>query len=130
MMPRWTEQIRLASRVVLMMRDTGLLARLFLDRARDSSWLGRLLDVRGIEGSAQLDLDDTRIRLSDVDLQGENLTLLAHLKLAEGTSNGALYARLGALGLGVELTDGEPALRIVRPRRWFEAWRARQNPAR
>ncbi|MCA1789393.1 MAG: hypothetical protein LC667_05920 [Thioalkalivibrio sp.] len=91
---RWTEQIRLASRMALTMRDTGLLARLFLARARDSAWLGRLLDVHGIEGSARLDLDDTRIRLSDVDLQGENLTLLADLALAQGTSNGALYARL------------------------------------
>ena len=126
----WTEQIRLASRVALTMRDTGLLARLFLARARDSVWLGRLLNVRGIEGSAQLDLNDTRIRLSDVDLRGENLTLLADLELAEGTSNGALYASLGALGLGVELNDGEPTLRIVRPRRWFDAWRAGQNPAR
>jgi hypothetical protein len=127
---RWTEQIRLASRVALTMRDTGLLARLFLARARDSAWLGRLLYVRGIEGSAQLDLNDTRIRLSDVDLRGENLTLLADLALAQGTSNGALYARLGALGLGVELNDSEPTLRIVRPRRWFDAWRAAQNSAR
>ncbi len=126
----WTEQLRLTSRVTLTMRDTGLLARLFLARARDSSWLGRLLDVRGIEGKAQLDLNDTRIRLSDVDLRGEDLMLLADLALAQGTSNGALYARLGALGLGVELIDSEPTLRIVRPRRWFDIWRAGQNPAR
>jgi len=125
---RWTEQITLASRVGLAMRDTGLLARLFLTRARDSDWLGRLLDVRDIEGSAQLDLNDTRIRLSDVDLRGENLTLLADLALAEGVSNGALYARLGVLALGVELNDGEPTLRIVRPRRWFDAWRAAREP--
>ena len=72
-----------------------------------------------------LDLNDTRIRLSDIDLKGENLTFLV-----EGTSNGALYARLAALGLGVELNDGEPALRILRPRRWFDAWRAEQNLAR
>jgi len=126
----WAEQIRLASRVAMTMRDTGLLARLFLARARDSVWLGRLLDVRGIEGSAQLDLNDTWIRLSDIDLRGENLTLLADLALAQGTSNGALYARLGALGLGVELNDSEPTLRIVRPRRWFDAWRAEHNRAR
>lgn len=122
---RWTRQIHLASRLHLRMRDTGLLARLFLERARDSDWLGRLLDVRGIAGSARLDLNETRIRLSDVDLRGENLTLLADLALAEGTSNGALYARLGILGLGVELDDGEPTLRILRPRRWFDAWRDR-----
>ncbi len=127
---RWTEQIRLASRLALTMRDTGLLARLFLARARDNGWVGRLLNVQGIEGTARLDLNDTRIRLSDLDLQGENLTVLADLELAEGSSNGALYASLGALGLGVELNDSEPTLRIVRPRRWFDNWRAGRNPAR
>ena len=127
---RWTEQIHLASRLTLTMRDTGLLARLFLARARDNGWLGRLLNVQGIEGTALLNLNDTRIRLSDLDLQGENLMLLADLELAQGTSNGALYASLGALGLGVELNDNEPTLRIVRPRRWFDTWRAGQSPAR
>lgn len=126
---RWTEQIRLASRLALTMRDTGLLARLFLARARDSAWLGRLLDVQDIRGTAQLELNDTRIGLSDIDLRGEDLTLLADIALVEGTSNGALYARLGALGLGVELNDSEPTLRIVRPRRWFDTWRAGQSPA-
>lgn len=126
---RWTDQIRLASHVELAMRDTGLLARLFLARARDNAWLGRLLDVRGIEGNALLNLNDAQIRLSEVDLRGENLMLLADLELAQGTSNGALYASLGALGFGVELNDSEPTLRIVRPRRWFDAWRAGQNPA-
>ncbi len=123
---RWTDRVDLTSRLTLTMRDTGLLARLFLARARDREWLGRLLDVRDIEGRAELDLNDTRIRLGDVDLRGENLTVLADLTLADGVSNGALYARLGALALGVELTDSEPVLRIVRPRRWFDAWRAEQ----
>ena len=127
---RWTEQVHLASRLQLRMRDTGLLARLFLDRARDGDWLGRLLDVRGIAGSARLDVNDTRILLSDVDLRGENLMLLADLALAEGTANGALYARLGVLGLGVELDDSEPTLRIVRPRSWFDTWRARHGHRR
>ena len=54
-----------------------------------SDWLGRLLDLRGIECRAHLDLNDTRIRLCDLDLQGEKLMLLADLELAEGTSNEA-----------------------------------------
>jgi len=124
---RWTEQIRLSSQVALTMRDTGLLTRLFLSGARDSAWLDRLLDVQGIEGSARLDLNDDRIRLGAVDLRGENLTLLADLELARGTSRSALYARLGALGVGIELSDNEPTLKIVRPRQWFDAWRAGQG---
>jgi len=54
--------------------------------------------------------------------------LLADLELAEGTSNEALYERLGALGLGVEQSDSEPTLRFVRPRRGFDALLAGQDP--
>ena len=125
----WTDQIQLVGGLRLAMRDTGLLARLFLRRAGDGGWLGRLLDVRDIHGEAQLDLSNDRIRLSGVDLRGETLTLLADLDLAGDASNGAMYARLGALSLGVELNDNEPTLRIVRPLRWFHAWRDGKNVA-
>ena len=119
----WEDPIRLASQLRLEMRDTGLLARLFLARARDSDWLGRLLNVHDIEGTAQLDINGEHIRLQDLTLTGGPLLLLSDIALADRTANGALYARLGILGLGVELTDSEPTLRIIQPRRWFEQWR-------
>ena len=46
---------------------------------------------------------------------------------ADGQANGALYARLGAVGLGVELNDSEPALRVLQPKRWFDRWREAQR---
>ncbi|OJA05233.1 hypothetical protein [Halomonas sp. QHL1] len=119
----WEDPIRLVSQLNLEMRDTGLLARLFLARARDSDWLGRLLNVHDIEGSAQLEVSGEQISLSDLTLTGGPLLLLSDVTLAERSANGALYARLGMLGLGVELEDSEPTLKVIQPRRWFDRWR-------
>ncbi len=49
--------------------------------------------------------------------------LLSDVTLAEKSANGALYAHLGALGIGVELIDSEPSLKVLQPRRWFDRWR-------
>ena len=119
----WEDPIRLASQLRLEMRDTGLLARLFLARARASDWLGRLLNVPDIAGTAQLQISGEQISLQDLRLTGGPLLLLSDVTLAERSANGALYARLGVVGLGVELEDSEPILRVFQPRRWFEQWR-------
>ena len=119
----WADPTRLASQLRLDMRDTGLLARLFLARARDSDWLGRLLNVHNISGTAQLLINGNQIGLHDLTLTGGPLLLLSDVTLADRSANGALYARLGVVGLGVELEDSEPTLRVIQPRRWFDRWR-------
>ncbi|UYV18265.1 hypothetical protein K1Y77_12320 [Halomonas qaidamensis] len=119
----WGDPIRLTSQLRLGMRDTGLLARLFLARARQSDWLGRLLNVHGINGNAQLQINGERIRLHNLTLTGGPLLLLSDVTLSDKSANGALYAHLGALGIGVELIDSEPTLKVVQPRRWFDRWR-------
>lgn len=123
----WGDPIHLTSQLRLGMRDTGLLARLFLARARESDWLGRLLNVHDINGHALLTVSDEQIRLHDLTLTGGPLLLLSDVTLADGQANGALYARLGAVGLGVELNDSEPALRVLQPKRWFDRWREAQR---
>ncbi|XQU07902.1 hypothetical protein P4544_15195 [Halomonas sp. LY9] len=123
----WGDPIHLTSQLRLGMRDTGLLARLFLARARESDWLGRLLNVHNINGHALLTVSGEQIRLHDLTLTGGPLLLLSDVTLADGQANGALYARLGAVGLGVELNDSEPALRVLQPKRWFDRWREAQR---
>ncbi|WP_311065042.1 hypothetical protein [Halomonas sp. DWK9] len=123
----WSDPIQLTSQLRLGMRDTGLLARLFLARARESDWLGRLLNVHDINGNAELTVSGEQIRLHDLTLTGGPLRLLSDVTLADGQANGALYARLGTVGLGVELNNSEPALRVLQPKRWFDRWREAQR---
>ncbi|RUR37938.1 hypothetical protein [Vreelandella populi] len=124
----WAAPVHLVSQVGLEMRDTGLLARLFLERAREKEWLGRLLSVRNISGFAELVINGERASLKDLVLTGGPLLLLSDINLAERRADGALYARLGALGVAVELEDNQPELHIFQPRRWFDRWRQTQSP--
>ncbi|PMR68420.1 hypothetical protein C1H66_15360 [Halomonas heilongjiangensis] len=116
----WSRPLLLDARLGLAMRDSGLLAGLFIAGARERDWLGRLLTVSGIRGSARVRLDDDSLQLRDARLEGGNLTLLADLVMRDETLAGALYARLGSLGLGIALEDGETRLRLRAPRRWYE----------
>ncbi|MGS2744346.1 hypothetical protein ACU6TU_12255 [Halomonas sp. LS-001] len=119
----WDSPLTLNAEVNLALRDSGLLARLFLARARESDWLGRLLSVRDIDGHTSLTLEEKQLALNGLTLSGGPLMLLADLTLADSTANGALYAQLGQLGVGIELIDKEPTLKVLQPRRWFERWR-------
>ncbi|MDR5897638.1 hypothetical protein QC823_01330 [Halomonas vilamensis] len=119
----WDTPIDLSAHLALQLRDSGLLARLFLARARENDWLGRMLSVRNITGDAQLRLTGNQLELSDLTLGGGPLLMLADLTLANQRANGALYARLGRWGLGVALDDSEPTLHVLQPRRWFDRWR-------
>lgn len=123
----WSRPLVLDARLGLAMRDSGLLARLFIAGVRERDWLGRLLTVSDIRGTARVRLDDDGLRLRDARLEGGNLTLLADLVMRDETLTGALYARLGALGLGIALEDGDTRLHLRAPRRWYEESRQRYD---
>ncbi|WP_416138029.1 hypothetical protein ACM26W_16315 [Halomonas sp. HK25] len=116
----WAEPLEVEARLGLAMRDSGLLARLFLAGARERDWLGRLLTVRDIHGEARLTMAADGIYLDEARLEGGPLALLADLAFREERLDGQLYARLGRLAVGVALQDGERTLRFWQPRRWFE----------
>ena len=116
----WARPLELDARLSLAMRDSGLPARLLVATARERRWLGRLLDVPGILGTARVQLGNEGLRVSEARLIGRQLEILADLMRRDDALTGALYARFGALSLGVALRDGESRLRFVKPRRWYE----------
>ncbi|MDZ7851313.1 MAG: hypothetical protein U5L98_01345 [Halomonas sp.] len=120
----WTRPLQLDARLDLAMRDSGLLAHLFLSRARDWEWLGRRLTVNDIRGKALLHLDDDTLQLREARLTGDSLEMLADLVFRDEVPSGSLYARLGILAAGVSLEKGRPEVSLLRPRRWYERHRA------
>ncbi|WP_296809461.1 hypothetical protein [Thiocapsa sp.] len=110
----WAEPLRLESRVVLGMRDTGLLARLFIAQARERDWLGRLLTVPDVEGSARVEFRDESIRLWNARLSAGKLVLFADLLMRNKLLNGELSAVAQPFSVSVSLTDGQPKLHLFR----------------
>ena len=120
----WERPLQMDARLDLAMRDSGLLARLFLSRAREWEWLGRRLTVSDIHGSARLHMDANSLQLSDARLTGGPLEMRADLTFRDEAPTGSLYARLGLLAAGVSLEEGQPEVRLLRPRQWYERQRA------
>ncbi|MBS9403611.1 hypothetical protein KG088_08210 [Halomonas sp. TRM85114] len=117
----WTRPLKLEARVDMAMRDSGLLIRLFLARAREWAWLGRRLTIKDLRGVADLRLGDDTLQLRDARLSGGELEMLADLIFRDEAIDGALYARLGVLAAGVALDNGDPRVRLLQPRQWYEA---------
>ena len=123
----WSRPLQLDAQLEMAMRDSGLLTRLFLANAREWAWLGRRLTVNDIRGDARLQLNDDTLQVRNARLTGGPLEMRANLSFHDGVPDGSLYARLGILAAGVSLEKGQPDVRLLRPRHWFE--RNRSAPA-
>ncbi|EWH00109.1 hypothetical protein Q427_21290 [Halomonas sp. BC04] len=117
----WQQPLNLSARFGLAMRDSGLLANLFLSRAGERPRLARLLTVPMISGHADVDLSDNRLHVSDLRLIGRNLEILADLRLIDDIARGEMYARFGALRIGLALDEEGRNLQLFRPRRWYQS---------
>ncbi|CRI64520.1 exported hypothetical protein [Thiocapsa sp. KS1] len=109
----WAEPLRLESRLALGMRDTGLLARLFVAQARERDWLGRLLTIPDVKGTARVRLREESIHLWNARLSAGPLVLFADLKMQDALLNGELSAVIQPFSVSISLTDSKPKLHLV-----------------
>ncbi|MBK1646157.1 hypothetical protein CKO25_16190 [Thiocapsa imhoffii] len=109
----WTEPLGLESRLSLGMRDTGLLARLFVAQARERDWLGRLLTVPDVAGTARIRLREESIHLWNARLSAGPLVLFADLKMQDSLLNGELSAVIQPFSVSISLTDSTPKLHLI-----------------
>ncbi|SDX24843.1 hypothetical protein [Thiocapsa roseopersicina] len=109
----WAEPLRLESRLALGMRDTGLLARLFVAQARERDWLGQLLTVPDVKGTARVRLRDESIHLWNARLSAGPLVLFADLKMQDSLLNGELSAVIQPFSVSISLTDSRPKLHLI-----------------
>jgi hypothetical protein len=109
----WAEPLRLESRLSLDMRDTGLLARLFVAQARERDWLGQLLTVPDVKGTARVRLRDESIHLWNTRLSAGPLVLFADLKMQDALLNGELSALIQPFSVSISLTDSKPKLHLI-----------------
>ncbi len=95
------------------MCDTGLLARLFVAGARERDWLGRLLAVPDVKGTARVRLRDESSHLWYARLSAGLLVLLADLKMQDSLLNGELSAVIQPFSVSISLTDSKPKLHLI-----------------
>ena len=107
----WTQPLTLTSELSLYMRDTGLLAQLFIHQARGHQWLGRMFNVARVAGGAHIVLTEKALRFQ-ADLHAGSIELDADLLFAQEQLNGELFVRRRPFSVAITLKDSVPSVRL------------------
>lgn len=108
----WAQPLLLTSDISIYMRDTGLLAQLFIQQARGRQWLGHMLNVPEVAGGAHIALTETTLGLTETMLRAGNYELLADLLFENERLNGELFVRRSPFSIAVTMNDSEPTVRF------------------
>jgi len=93
-------------------------------RGRLLHWVDDLLDVQGVGAVADLTVGRSFVSVDRLAVAGGKAQVEGRFRVASGHPRGILYAALGRLDVGVELTEGKRGWKILRPREWFENYPA------
>ncbi len=115
------QPLRIDGQARMDMRDAGFLLALYATRKALPKWVGRIIDAGRINLVGRVHLLDRELVLEDLDAANQRFDLQGRLRLSERKPDGDLYASWGALGLGLELRQGERDFRFIKPRHWFES---------
>jgi hypothetical protein len=108
--------------VDLSLQDTRPFVDLFGTRNGKPKWLSDVFNVKDVKGRTKIRLDDSDITLNDMELSGDKLTLLGHLRFSNKNLKGMVYANYRKFGAAVELNGKEREWYFVKPRKKFDTY--------
>ncbi len=119
----WGQPITLQGDASVVMKDASALLGLYAERSAFPKWVGKLIDEGQANATASVRLDRDAVSIENLHARNERVELDAQLRVAQGRSQGALYARWGVLGLGVETSGGKRRLHLIGARQWYDGLR-------
>ncbi len=116
----WGQPITLQGDASVVMKDASALLGLYAERSAFPKWVGKLIDEGQANATARVRLDRDAITIQNLHARNERVELDAQLRVAQGKSQGVLYARWGVLGLGVETGGAKRRLHLIGARQWYD----------
>ncbi|RKH63257.1 hypothetical protein D7V93_08985 [Corallococcus llansteffanensis] len=110
----------LSARFSSQLTDTQPLVALLTTSKGLPSFLTSLLNIREVEVTGQVRIDERGLQVRELKAKGQGFSLEGHLDLVRGDMTGALLTTIGAVTGGVELRPGHHDLHLVDARKWFE----------
>ena len=110
----------LDSRVRLTMHDTRPVLVLLKKFTNELQWLSLTRNVKGIDGTMDLDFGQGFVAVDNLRLTGEDVEILGWVHVRNQKKNGRIFARHGARAAGVAFDGDKSKVVTIRPRRWFE----------
>ncbi len=108
--------------VDLSLQDTRPFIDLFGTRNGKPKWLSDVFNIKNITGRTKIRLDDNDITLNDMELSGDKLTLLGHIRFSNKNLKGMAYAKYRKFGAAVEVDGKEREWFFVKPKKKFDTY--------
>lgn len=117
----WDKPLSVAGAANVTMKDVGFLLSLF-SRQRDyPKWVFKLVDAGQAKVKGKVQWHRDTLVLDDLDASNQRFDLLARLRLRGQDRSGDLYAKWGALSMGVEMEGPKRQFHLVRARQWYDS---------
>jgi hypothetical protein len=116
----WTRPVELNSTVNLQMTSSAPLIDILMNTKGYLKLIRKFLSVEDVSGQGQLHINNNSLVLNDLNITGEDLLILAKLRLREKDRKGILYSKLGRLDATVEFENNEREWFLLSPRTRYE----------
>ena len=116
----WDQPMTLDGRLRARMKDVSVLLGVYSQRKHLPEWVARLLDEGEARAEGCVQWRGNALLLEPFAAGNDRFDVLARLRLQDEHPTGDLYARWGALSVGVELADGRKDYHVVGARKWFD----------
>ncbi|MEO8365116.1 MAG: hypothetical protein ABI538_02805 [Pseudoxanthomonas sp.] len=118
---QWQRPFRLQGDARLQMKDVSVLLDLFSERSAFPKWVGNLVDAGQAQATARVSFAGDSFTVDKLHASNRRIDLDARLHVADGQPQGALYAKWGVLGLGVDLQGNKQRnFHLVNAREWYQ----------
>ncbi len=107
-------------RVGVKMHDTRPVVALLRDFTGKLKWLSLMPNVKGVDGTMELDFDHGSMLVEDLVLTGEGLEVLGWVHIRDKKPTGRIFAKHGIMAAGMALDQGKRKVILIKPRKWFE----------
>jgi hypothetical protein len=102
------------------LKDASVLLALYAQRKHLPDWVGKVIDAGEVQAEGRIGVHHGTLALDPFEASNERFDVLARLRLHEKQASGDLYARWGALSMGVELEGGKRQVHLVGARQWYD----------
>lgn len=102
------------------MKDVGFLLALFSRQKEYPAWVYRLVDAGEAQVRGRVQWRGDTLILDRMQARNDRYDMLARLRLQGERRQGDLYARWGALSVGMEMQGPERRLHLVRAKAWYD----------
>jgi hypothetical protein len=117
----WDKPATIDGTVRTRLKDASVLLALYAQRKHLPEWAGKVINAGEVQAEGRIHVHQGTLLLDPFEAGNERFDVLARLRLHEKQPTGDLYARWGALSMGVELNNGKRQVHLVGARKWYDA---------